>query len=435
VARLSTKRAQKQPGVVREDINELSLAEAYESVRAWSARLVETLEPEDFVLQSMTDASPARWNLAHTTWFFETLVLREHMRGYREFHPDFVVLFNSYYNAVGEQFPRPQRGLLSRPTVREIFAYREYVDQHMRKFLADFDEQANPELAYLLRTGLNHEQQHQELLLTDIKHAFACNPLFPVYRERNVRPAASVPNMRWASYAEGLRQIGRAGDGFAYDNESPRHRVFLEAFELATRLVTNGEYLQFMQDGGYDRPEHWLSDGWAAVQEHGWRAPLYWIQRDGQWHLFTLSGLRPVEPVEPVCHVSLFEADAYARWAGMRLPTEFEWEYAAATVPLSGNFVENEAYHPLPLTNTETGAEPRQMFGDVWEWTASQYRPYPGYQPPKGALGEYNGKFMCNQFVLRGGSCATSATHIRRTYRNFWAPHTRFQFAGIRPAR
>jgi ergothioneine biosynthesis protein EgtB len=410
----------------------------FRAVRKLSAKLCEPLEVEDFVIQSMPDASPTRWHLAHTTWFFEALLLMPHKRGYKPLNEKYLYLFNSYYNTLGDQFPRPRRGVLSRPTVREVLAYRQHVDEQVAALLESSAGEAPADVANIVMVGLNHEQQHQELILTDIKHVFSCNPLYPAYRERQTPEAGEAPKAGWASYAEGLREIGWDGQGFSYDNESPRHRAFVEAFELSDRLVTCGEYLAFMQDHGYERPELWLSDGWTVVNERGWKAPLYWTQKDGQWRQFTLSGLRPVDLSEPVCHVSYFEADAYARWAGARLPTEAEWEYASQPLAIEGNFVDQEHYHPIAGHAIQAGdgrSNPRQMLGDAWEWTRSQYVAYPGYHPPAGALGEYNGKFMCNQFVLRGGSCATSQSHMRRTYRNFFPPDARWQFSGFRLAR
>jgi ergothioneine biosynthesis protein EgtB len=403
----------------------------YQEVRRFTEQLCAPLAVEDYVVQSMPDVSPTKWHLAHTTWFFETFVLAE-LPDHRPFHPRYGYLFNSYYNAVGERHARPQRGLLTRPTVDEIFAYRAHVDSRMAHLLARGAEGLPASLAAVVELGLHHEQQHQELLLTDIKHVLSCNPLLPAYREAPPGPTASAAELGWETYPEGVRWIGHEGDGFAFDNETPRHRVFVEGFQLATRLVTNAEYLAFIADGGYQRPELWLSDGWNTVQATGWQAPLYWEQDDGQWYVFTLAGLQPVTPAEPVCHVSYYEADAFARWAGARLPTEMEWEEASAGAPLDGNFVESGRLHPAPAP-----AAPglRQMLGDVWEWTASPYVPYPGYRTMEGALGEYNGKFMCSQIVLRGGSCATSLAHIRPTYRNFFPPDARWQFSGIRLAR
>ncbi|MEK6710345.1 MAG: ergothioneine biosynthesis protein EgtB, partial [Nitrospinota bacterium] len=369
-----------------------SLRGRYAEVRRFSGHLCAPLSPEDCVIQSMPDVSPTRWHLAHATWFFETFVLTPFARGYKPYHPQFAYLFNSYYNAVGPQFPRPQRGFVSRPGVAEIWDYRRAVDEAMEEFLASAGAETLARVLPVMEIGLNHEQQHQELILTDIKHVLSGNPIHPAYREREDPPPAEAPALRWLSYGEGVRWIGHAGEGFAFDNESPRHRQFLEPHQLASRLVTNGDYLEFMRDGGYARPAHWLSLGWAAVQREGWRAPLYWLERDGQWFHFTLAGLKPVDPAGPVCHVSYFEADACARWAGARLPTEGEWEAASADAPLEGNLAGAGRYHPAPAPPGARG--PAQMFGDVWEWTSSSYGPYPGYRAAEGALGEYNGKFM-----------------------------------------
>jgi len=406
-------------------------AERYREIRAFSEELCKPLHAEDCVIQSMPDASPAKWHLAHTSWFFETFILRPGLANYREADPHSSYLFNSYYNAVGPMHCRARRGMISRPTLEETYRYREQVDAAMTSFFERATEDRWRELKPVVVLGLNHEQQHQELFLTDIKHMLAQNPLCPVYAHASGEEPSAVTPLRWFGFDEGIYSIGHEGEDFAFDNEGPRHRVFLDKFELASRLVTNGEYIEFMKDGGYERPEFWLSLGWSMVHDQKWRAPLYWEQRDGDWFNFTLSGLRRVNPSEPVCHVSYFEADAYARWAGARLPTEAEWEVASANLPLAGNFVEEKHFHPRPLIPGRSG-ELAQMFGDVWEWTRSSYAPYPRYEPAEGAIGEYNGKFMCNQYVLRGGSCATSQTHIRRTYRNFFAPDKRWQFMGIR---
>ena len=412
----------------------------YDAVRGLTETLCEPLVPEDYVVQAMPDASPAKWHLAHTTWFFEQFLLTRHVPGYRVFHPRFAYLFNSYYVTVGERHCRPRRGLLSRPTVAEVYEYRRHVDRHMRQLLANPGATELAELRPVIEIGLNHEQQHQELLLTDVKYAFAVNPLYPVYRERPAAApaAAPVPALQWERFDEGLRWLGHAGDGFAYDNEGPRHRVWLDGFEIASRPITNGEFRAFIDDRGYQRPELWLSAGWDAVQQNRWDCPLYWEPSEGGgWQNFTLAGMRPVDDAEPVCHVSYFEADAYARWAGGRLATEAELEVAAGDVPADGNFVDDGLYHPAALSGgpiADDGAR-SGFYGATWEWTRSQYLPYPGYVAPPGALGEYNGKFMCNQFVLRGGSCATPRSHIRRTYRNFFPPEARWQFSGIRLAR
>jgi ergothioneine biosynthesis protein EgtB len=419
------------------DVSQRStLAERYRRVRALSDALCETLEPEDCCIQSMPDASPIRWHLAHTTWFYETFVLSK-LPGFRPRDDKFIYLFNSYYNAVGDQFPRANRGLLSRPTVSEVKAYRRAIDEQMQRVLSSKEVRNDERFAEIIELGLNHEQQHQELMLTDVKHAFSCNPLWPVYREGEFTPC-SPPPFSWSNFDAGVYEIGHDGTGFHYDNEAPRHRVFVEPFQLANRLVTCGEFLEFMADASYNRPELWLSEGWANVQENRLQAPLYWTNCDGEWHEFTLAGLVPVDAERPVCHVSYFEADAFARWRGARLPTEFEWEVSSVEVPVRGNFVDTllRTRTPVHPSSHEAAADaPAQMFGDVWEWTSSSYAPYPGYQPAPGALGEYNGKFMCNQYVLRGGSCATPSEHIRRTYRNFFPAGARWQFSGIRLAR
>ena len=417
------------------------LADLYRSVRSTSEALCEPLSPEDCQVQSMPDTSPAKWHLAHTSWFFETLVLAK-VPNYRAFHPQFRALFNSYYNSVGEQYSRSQRGLLTRPSFDEVIAYRRHVDSHLLELIENTLDGAregalDDELADVVELGLHHEQQHQELLLTDMKHALSMNPLQPAYREQagEPEPLTREPEpLGWCRYDEGLREIGFEGESFAFDNERPRHRTFLQAYELAERPVTVSEYLAFMADGGYQNPELWLADGWAVVQSEGWHAPLYWEQRDGEWWHFTLTGSRRVRGDEPVCHVSLYEADAYAQWAGGRLPTEGEWEWAACTSPLEGSFFDDGALHPEAAPPASPGT-PRQLFGDIWEWTQSTYAPYPGFRPLAGSLAEYNGKFMSNQFVLRGGSCATSRSHIRPTYRNFFYPDSRWQFSGIRLAR
>lgn len=442
-----------EPGadtVDRAAVEPSELVSRYRQVRDFTEQLCEPLEIEDYVVQSMPDASPAKWHLAHTTWFFETFLL-ERFDGYEPFDPSFNFLFNSYYNSVGKQYFRPDRGKISRPTVAQVHDYRRRVDDAMVELIQGLEPPLADELLPLLEVGLNHEQQHQELLLTDLKHMFSCNPLFPVYRpapavDGNSGGEAPLAPAGWRAFDEGLHEIGqdvRPNGPFAYDNEGPRHRVFVEAFELSTRLVTCGDYLEFMADGGYRDPAHWLSDGWATVQAEGWRSPLYWLaEDDGSWSMFTLAGKRPVDPKEPVCHLSFFEADAFARWAGARLPTEAEWEVAAEQV-LAGdrlaeardraNLVESGHVHPVPWTPDR--ADDMQLLGDVWEWTRSAYAPYPGYAPPAGALGEYNAKFMNNQIVLRGGSCATSRTHIRMSYRNFFPSDVRWQFTGLRLAR
>ncbi len=408
------------------------LLAAYQTIRRCTEELCRSLDTEDYVVQSMPDASPVKWHLAHTSWFFETFVLAPFRSGYRAYHPAFGVLFNSYYNAVGPRWARPDRGILSRPAVAEIYRYRAYVDHHMGELLrsAAYPGQrlATTEL------GLHHEQQHQELILTDVKHAFALNPLRPLYREA-LPGGGEPPPLQWLEFPEGTAFLGNPGDGFGFDNEGPRHRVYLQPFRLASRLVTCGEYLEFMSDGGYERPDLWLSDGWTACRTGEWRAPLYWETQGCQWGMMTLTGFRPMSATEPICHVSYYEADAYARWAGARLPTEAEWETAAATVPLAGHFLEGQAFHPSAAPAEDDRGPLFQLFGDVWQWTSSPHTAYPGYQPPAGALGEYNGKFMCNQMVLRGASCVTPRSHDRRTYRNFFPSHVRWQFCGIRLAQ
>jgi len=401
----------------------------YRTVRAASEALTAPLSAEDCSIQSMEDASPAKWHLAHTTWFFETLVLETAEPHTSAFEHSFRFLFNSYYDSVGEQYPRPHRGLLSRPSLDEVLDYRRHVDERVLALLA---EGLAPEQHAVIELGLHHEQQHQELLLTDVKHALSFNPWRPAYRAAPPAEAARAPTLRWFDFEAGLREIGHAGDDFAFDNECPRHRVFVEAFQLASRPVTNGEYLEFMKDGGYERPDPWLAEGWHRVQREAWKAPLYWEHGDAGWTSLTLSGRHPVDLDAPVCHVSGYEANAFARWAGGRLPTEAEWETAAED-PIDGNFVESGEFQPRP--SPDVADRPAALFGDVWEWTASAYTPYPGFRPPTGALGEYNGKFMSSQLVLRGGSCASPASHLRASYRNFFHPHQRWQFSGIRLAR
>jgi len=409
------------------------LQDRYATVRAATRSLAACLSAEDCALQSMPDASPVKWHLAHTTWFFETFVLHRFVRGYRPFDPAFRVLYNSYYNAIGERHPRPERGLLSRPSLDEVLAYRAHVDACVAPLLVSAD--GDRELGEILELGLQHEQQHQELVLTDVKHLLSRNPLAPAYRKPWPAPAHAPPLRQWVAYEGGLAEVGADGSSFAFDNELPRHRVYIAPFELASHPVTNREYLAFIDDGGYRRPELWLALGWDLIQAQKWEAPLYWDRRDGHATAFSLAGRVELAPDTPLVHVSLFEADAFARWAGARLPTEFEWEMAARDIRVDGNFLESGALHPLPPDVAPPQGAPSQMFGDVWEWTQSAYAPYPGYLPLPGAVGEYNGKFMCNQYVLRGGSCATPRSHIRATYRNFFPPDARWQFSGVRLAR
>jgi ergothioneine biosynthesis protein EgtB len=421
------------------------LLERYRAVRNFTGRLCRDLQPEDCVVQSMPDVSPTKWHLAHTSWFFETFVVKVWQARYRSEVPQYAYLFNSYYNAAGDMHRRDLRGLISRPTVAETYRFRESIDDCVIRLLEEADDALLAEIEPVLTLGLHHEQQHQELLVTDIKHVFAQNPLYPVFagagigdpgRSKNGSAQDAMPApapQRFIEFDEATVLIGHEGDGFSYDNESPRHRALVGPFALSNRLITNGEYLEFIQAGGYSRPEFWLSLGWTTVNEQRWRAPLYWEERDGAWWNFTLSGFRPVNDAEPVTHISYLEADAYANWAGARLPTEFEWERVSADLPITGNFVNDERFHPAPASGSENGFD--QIYGDAWEWTRSAYLPYPGYRAGPGALGEYNGKFMCNQMVLRGGSCATSRDHIRATYRNFFQPEKRWQFTGIRLAR
>ncbi|MGE0785656.1 MAG: ergothioneine biosynthesis protein EgtB [Sandaracinaceae bacterium] len=398
--------------------------DAFRAVRAATMRLVAPLAREDMVVQSMPDVSPTKWHLAHTTWFFETFLLADEP----PFDPAYAVLFNSYYNTVGEQFPRAQRGLLSRPTVEEILRYREDVDRRVESRIA---RRIEPRAGQIIELGLHHEQQHQELLLTDIKHVFSVNPLRPAYRPPPPKDDGPGPGpLAFRAHPEGVYEVGFDGKGFCFDNETPRHRVFLDAFEIARRPVTVAEYAEFVRDGGYRRHELWHSEGWALVQERGWRGPLYW--EDDERRVFTLGGVVALDPREPVCHVSWFEASAYAAWAGARLPTEAEWEVASEAAGGAGAFVESERFHPAPIDDDPSAS---RMFGDAWEWTASPYAPYPGYAPAAGALGEYNGKFMANQYVLRGGSCATPGRHVRPTYRNFFPADARWQVSGFRLAR
>ena len=406
----------------------------FEKVRAVSRKLAEPLSAEDWMLQSMPDASPVKWNLAHTSWFFETFILDAHCKDYKCFHPKFSYLFNSYYNQVGKMHPRPDRGLLSRPSADEIIAFRKHIDAEVISFIQAADDEIISSIAPILALGLAHEEQHQELLLTDLKHGLFQNPLRPgAYDENNSAQPAQTPPLQWVRMEGGLCNIGWNGDGFGFDNEGPRHKVYLHPFQLANRPITNGEYIEFIADGGYDNPLHWLSDAWECVKEEQWRAPLYWRKSDSGWMEFTLFGERPVNLDAPVCHISYYEAAAYATWADARLPTEIEWEAAASLFPLTGRFLKDGSpTAPAPAVGDERLL---QLFGDVWEWTASPYVAYPGFSPPDGAIGEYNGKFMSGQMVLRGGSCATPQGHLRLSYRNFFPPAARWQFSGLRLAR
>jgi ergothioneine biosynthesis protein EgtB len=413
----------------------------YDEIRNQTLKLVDILTPEDQMIQSMPEASPSKWHIAHTTWFFEIFILARHMSDYSPFDARLGSLFNSYYKRLGTHPHRSIRGTFSRPSLDEIRAYRAHVDNAIHTL---FMRKASVELLPLIELGLNHEQQHQELIVTDIKHAFWISPMRPAYqpapKPMRIVGAHGVPPMTWRPFDGGLHEMGHDMRGFAFDNEMPRHSVFVEPFGIASRLVTNAEYQAFIADGGYESPEFWLSDGWDHVCENGWRAPLYWENAGNEWAQFTCHGMQPLDPDEPVCHVSFYEADAFAKWAGARLPTEFEWELAAGSVmdsqkaqKVADNMLESETFHPRPAGPDSLGGL-QQLFGDTWEWTSSSYSAYPGYRPPAGLEGEYNGKFMCNQMVLRGGSCATPASHIRKSYRNYFTPQARWQFSGIRLA-
>ncbi len=419
---------------------ESQLKTRYFQIRNFTESLCTPLEIEDYCLQSMANASPVKWHLAHTSWFFETFLLKPYLENYRCFNEQFNYLFNSYYNSVGSQFPRPQRGLQSRPTVAEVFKYRAYVDQNMR---ALFSKQLAQQAAFNFRVelGINHEQQHQELLLTDLKHAWSFNPIYPVYKTLDsnyLNHTDSLASLTWSEFEHGQYLIGAIGDQFSFDNEQPSHQVTISDFQIAQRLTSNGEYLKFVESGGYQDPLNWLSDGWGTIQQQQWKHPFYWLQQDGNWFEYGLRGLQPLNLNQPVCHLSYFEADAFARWSGARLPTEFEWELAASkqinNTEIIGNFIESNQFQPLQSVSTNSHTN-QQFFGDCWEWTSSAYSAYPGFATSAGAIGEYNGKFMCNQMVLRGGSCVTSQSHIRHSYRNFFHTDARWQFSGIRLAR
>jgi ergothioneine biosynthesis protein EgtB len=407
--------------------NNRQLPERLAQVRAASVAYCEPLELEDYGLQAMPETSPPKWHLAHTTWFFETFILKPYLANYQPLDHSFEVLFNSYYNGIGAQHPRAERGLLSRPGLDRVLAYRQHVNEHLQVLLA----QANREQAaieVLVELGIHHEQQHQELFFTDLKYSLSRNPLLPAYREQSQPRVSEASSQGWLEFAGGETRVGYAGQGFCFDNEQPRHSVLLQDYALADQPVSNTEYLAFMADNGYLRPELWLSDGWTTVQQQQWSAPLYWQQRDGQWFEYTLYGLQPLDLHAPVCHLSAYEADAYARWSGARLPSEFEWEAAASLDPVRGQFIDDDHLHPC-------NPHSKSLYGGVWIWTCSAYNPYPNFAPASGAIGEYNGKFMANQLVLRGGSCVSSRDHLRASYRNFFYPPDRWQFTGLRLAK
>ncbi|MGD0312531.1 MAG: ergothioneine biosynthesis protein EgtB [Acidimicrobiales bacterium] len=407
----------------------LTITDRFFATRSLTESLASSLSPEDQTVQSMPDVSPTKWHRAHTTWFFETFLLLPNLTGFRVFHPDYGYLFNSYYEGVGARYPRHDRGLVSRPGIGEIASYRSYVDEAMADLLAG---SAPAPWLELVELGIQHEQQHQELLLMDIKHVLSRNPLLPAYDAIRLPAPEAAGAPTWTDYPEGTVDIGHTGTGFSFDNELPRHREYLGSFAITDHPVTCGEWLAFIEDDGYHRAEFWLSDGWATVQSEGWESPLYWSREDGVWSEFTLGGPTAVNPSQPVCHVSYYEADAYARWAGCRLPTEAEWEVAAAGQSREGSFLDQTKLHPTPVGRTPGGSG---LFGNVWQWTSSAYGPYPGFEPAAGAVGEYNGKFMVNQYVLRGGSCVTPPDHIRPSYRNFFPPSARWAFSGLRLAR
>lgn len=403
-----------------------ALRNEYLNVRGETDRICSLLQPDDYQIQSITETSPPKWHIAHVSWFFESFVLPYFLPSYKPFHPRFAYLFNSYYETVGSMQPRPKRGILSRPTVDEVYAYRQYVDEHILELIEALDESHYADFAFRVTLGLNHEQQHQELLLMDIKHNFFVNPLRPAYNETLIESKQPVHRMQWVEREGGIVEIGNNAETFCYDNETPRHSVLLRNHKLATRLVNNNEYLEFINDDGYSRAELWLSDGWYLIQKEQWQHPLYWQRHDDEWWIFTLGGLRKLDPNEPLSHLSFYEADAYARWAGKRLPSEMELENQFSELPLEGRFLDHEVLHPR--------TSEQQWYGDLWQWTASPYGPYPGFKPLAGSMGEYNGKFMCNQMTLRGGACVTPLHHARATYRNFFYPHDRWQFSGLRLA-
>lgn len=407
------------------------LLNLYRQTREQSVALVSPLSDADATVQSMPDASPAKWHLAHTTWFFETLILIPNIKGYKVFNQNFAYLFNSYYESLGERQPRPRRGMLTRPTLDEVHDYRQFVDAHIHDFLSE--GRCTSEATFHLELGIHHEMQHQELLLTDILHLFAQNPLSPVFRASEpLAMSAQNPPSSWIEFSGGTVEFGHTGEAFAFDCEAPRHLQIIRPFKLAKKPITNREWIDFMNSDGYSDPLHWLSDGWTAAKQENWQAPLYWSEGEDQWQAMSLRGKQPVDLDAPVSHISYFEADAYARWAGKRLPTEFEWEYASQDISIDGNFAETGHLKPKPAIDTENSLS--QMYGDVWEWTSSPYISYPGFKTAAGAVSEYNGKFMSGQFVLKGGACSTPKAQMRASYRNFFYPHQRWQFSGLRLA-
>jgi ergothioneine biosynthesis protein EgtB len=404
------------------------LRSEFRKVRSFTEKLCEPLETDDYQIQSIPQTSPPKWHLAHVSWFFETFVLSEFDTGFKPWREDFDFIFNSYYYTRGVMHPRPERGLLSRPTVEEVFEYRQFVDGKVLELIDKIPESSWNDLVFRTSLGLHHEQQHQELLLMDVKHNFFSNPLKPSYRQDLSIPVGTMRPVNWIEIKGGTYKAGHTGNGFCFDNETPLHDVLLRSFKLADRFITNGEFLEFMNDGGYSNPALWLADGWTVIRHEGWQHPLYWEKRDNMWRQFTLGGTRDLELNEPVCHLSFYEADAYARWSGNRLPLETELEVMLSPISITGNFIEDDLLHPAPAE------EEGQWFGDLWAWTASPYTPYPGFRPLDGSLGEYNGKFMSSQMVLRGGSCVTSARHVRPSYRNFFYPNERWAFTGLRLA-
>lgn len=412
------------------------LLHAYKTVRSKTKDICKPLATEDYVIQSIDDVSPPKWHLAHTSWFFENFILMPFNTAYPQFHPLFHHLFNSYYYTVGNPYPRFRRGILSRPTVETIYEYRRHIDKHVTEFIEVAPHETLLKLQSILYLGLNHEEQHQELLLMDIKHNFSLDPNFPAFLAQVVKHDSHFTPLHFVANEGGVIEIGYEGENFCFDNELPRHQMILKPFSVASRLVTNGEYVEFIESGAYQKPEGWLADGWECIQKSNWQAPLYWKKIENEWYAFTLGGLKKIDLNEPVSHISYYEADAYATFRGCRLPTEAEWEYHTYLHHQiqNGNFLENGLYHPIAIS-AKTNNKMHQLLGDLWEWTSSSYSPYPGYKPLHGPLGEYNGKFMSSQMVLRGGSCVTPKQHVRLSYRNFFQPDKRWQFSGIRLAK